>query len=352
VASHDDGSVPHRRLTSSLVALVAGCGLVGIGTVPADAATAPVATPLHTAPEPAVSPAATTVLPGTLVPLDGNPEGIAIDASGEVGVNVRRPAGLVSFPITSPTIRAFLPTGGTARHLVLGATNGLFLVPDETDNTLLEVELPSEKVMAQVTVGHQPHDAIPVGADTVFVADELANTVHIIRDGKVFRVVPAPLQPGGMAANPAGTRALVVGVRGRRIYEYTSSGNLLGEANCGQGPTHAVTGDGGLYWVADTNGGAVLGFRMGAHGPVQVATIPVGPEPYGMAFDTRTDTVWVTLTGENELLGLHMRGDTVASRTFYDTPRQPNTVAVDQATGEVVVAGATQPGELQFLPHA
>jgi DNA-binding beta-propeller fold protein YncE len=326
---------------------------MGIGAVGAAAASPPVATPLRTAPEPAVSPAATTVLPGTIVDLNGKPEGIAVDASGEVGVNVRQPDGLVSFPISDPSgAHNFLPTAGSARHLMMGATDGMFLVPDETDNMFLEVELPAQKVMAQVEVGHQPHDAIAVGSKTVFVADELANTIHIIRNGKVFRVVRAPLQPGGMAANPAGTRALVVGVRGRRIYEYTSSGNLIGEANCGQGPTHAVAGDDGLYWVADTNGGAVLGFRMGAHGPVQVATIPVGPEPYGMAFDSSTDTVWVTLTGENEVLGLHLHGSTVASRTFYDTPRQPNTVAVDETTGEVVVAAATQPGYLQFLPHA
>lgn len=348
----------YRRLVPALVVFLSGSWVLGGPPVSASAGgtakaeAAPVATPLRTAPEPAVSPAATTVLPGTLVALAGNPEGIAVDASGEVGVNVRRPAGVVSFPIASPTARAFLPTGGTARHLVLGATDGVFLIPDETDNTLLEVALPAQKVVARIRVGHQPHDAIPVGAHTVFAADELASTLHVIHDGRVVRVVRAPLQPGGMAANAAGTRVLVVGVRARRIVEYTATGRVIGAANCGQGPTHAVAGDGGLFWVADTNGGAVLGFEMGPRGPVQVVTIPVGPQPYGLAFDTRTDTVWVTLTGDDQLLGLHLHGTAVTSRTFYDTPRQPNTVAVDQATGEVVVAAATKPGVLQFLPHA
>jgi DNA-binding beta-propeller fold protein YncE len=312
----------------------------------------PVARPLRTAPEPAVSPPAAARLPGTIVALAGKPEGIAIDDAGEVGVNVRQPDGLVSFPLASPDDRHFLATGGSARHLMMGATDGLFLVPDESDNTLLEVELPSEAVVARVKVGHQPHDAIAVGASTVFVANELGNTVDIVRAGRVVRTVASPLQPGGMAANPAGTLALVVGVRGRRIVEYTVAGDRVGAANCGAGPTHAVTGDDGLYWVADTNGGAVLGFRLGPHGPVQVATIPVGSKPYGLAFDTKADTLWVTITGADRLLGLHLDGTAVRSETAYDTPRQPNTVAVDQRTGEVVVAGATQPGTLQFLAGA
>jgi DNA-binding beta-propeller fold protein YncE len=324
----------------------------GITRSAASGTPGPIAHPLRTAPEPAVSPPAKAHLPGTIVTLDGKPEGIAIDAAGEVGVNVRDPDGLVSFPLTDPSERQFLRTGGSARHLTLGATAGLFLVPDETDNTLVEVKLPSEQVVATVKVGHHPHDAIAVGPSTVFVADELANTIHIIVNGKVTRVVKAPLQPGGMAANPSGTRALVVGVRGRRIAEYTATGMLVGAANCGAGPTHAVTGNGGLYWVADTLGGAVLGFELGPKGPVQVATIPVGPRPYGLAFDGRTDTLWVTLTGADEVVGLHLRGTSVGSKTVFATPRQPNTVAVDQRTGEVVVAAATTVGSLQFLPDA
>ncbi len=184
------------------------------------------------------------------------------------------------------------------------------------------------------------------------MADELANTIHVITDGRVARVVPAPLQPGGMADNDAGTRALVVGVRARRISEYTAAGDLVGSANCGAGPTHVVAGDNGIFWVADTYGAAVLGFELGPRGPVQVANIPVGSHPYGLAFDTDRDTLWVTVTGDDKLLGLHLIGRSVASRTVYNTVRQPNTVAVDETTGELVVTGSTDPGQLQFLSAA
>ncbi len=68
-----------------------------------------------------------------------------------------------------------------------------------------------------------------------------------------------------------------------------------------------------------------------------------------MAYDNHRSTLWVTLTGSDELLGLHLRGTTVTSRTTYATVQQPNTVAVDNLTGELVVTGSTQQGALQLI---
>ena len=95
---------------------------------------------------------------------------------------------------------------GSARHLNLAGAYGPLLVPDETADMLVELALPSGQILESIAVGNHPHDAIAVGPDTNFVADELANTIHVITDGRVARVVPAPLQPGGMAGNDAGTR--------------------------------------------------------------------------------------------------------------------------------------------------
>jgi len=68
-----------------------------------------------------------------------------------------------------------------------------------------------------------------------------------------------------------------------------------------------------------------------------------------VAYDNHRSTLWVTLTGSDELLGLHLRGTTVTSRTTYATVQQPNTVAVDNLTGELVVTGSTQQGALQLI---
>jgi len=282
--------------------------------------------------------------------LGGAPEGIAVIRSGTVAVSVRDPNQVVLFELSTPAKRRTVPLSGSARHLFLGGPDGPLLIPQESDDRFVALGLPGGQVLETVPVGRQPHDSIAVGPDTVFVADELADTIHIVRNGAVTRVVPAPIQPGGMASAPDGSVMVTVGVRGRRITAYRTDGSTLGTANSGAGPTHAVTGSDGLYWVVDTNGGAILGFRVDGHGPHQVARLPVGIKPYGIAYDERRSTLWITLTGTNQLVGLHLKGKSVSSRVTYATVQQPNTVAVDDASGEVIVTGSTPQGALQFIP--
>lgn len=330
-----------HRLVAGLVLVafcVAGCG-------PA----AKPNKPLAVAPEPAISPLPSGPVPGLVLPLAGAPEGVAVVRSGTVAVSVRQPDGIVLFNLADPSIRSMVALSGSARHLFLAGPDGPLLIPDETDDRFVEMNLPDGHVIESVPVGRQPHDSIAVGPDTIFVADEIANTIHIIRNGRVIRVVAAPLQPGGMAASTDGSVMVTVGVRGRRITAYRPDGSVLGSANCGAGPTHAVTGSNGLYWVIDTNGGAVLGFRVDHHGPHQVARLPVGNKPYGVAYDQRRSTLWVTLTATDELLGLHLDGTKITSRTTYKTVQQPNTVAVDDTTGTLIVTGSTPEGALQII---
>jgi len=58
----------------------------------------------------------------------------------------------------------------------------------------------------------------------------------------------------------------------------------------------------------------------------------------------------VTLTGSNQLVGLHLNGSAVVARIVDATVRQPNSVAVAASTGELVVTGSTSPGAIQLIP--
>jgi DNA-binding beta-propeller fold protein YncE len=339
-----------RRLAAAAACLAtAGC-----------AAANNIAKPLQSAPEPAVSPPAAASPAGTVLPLNGDPEGVAVDADGVVAVNVRDPDGLVLFDLADPLQRRMVSLPGAARHLALAGPRGPLLVPDESDDRLVEVALPSGEVVRSLPVGRQPHDAAAVAGGSIFVGDELANTIHVINPDGNERVARAPLQPGGVAALSDGSVAVVVGVRGRQLSAYRPDGSLIGSANSGAGPTHVVAGSDGIFWVADTNGGAVLGFRILSHGPRQVARIPVGQQPYGMAYDPDRKTLWVTLTATNQVVGLALSGTTVEKREIYPTVRQPNTVSVYDLTGEIVVTGSTSRGAIELiglpvspsLPHA
>jgi len=296
-----------------------------------------------------VSPPPATPPAGGVTPLPGDPEGVVIDAAGTVAVNVHNPDGLVLFDLADPAGRHTVVLPGSARHLALAGRNGPLLVPEESTDRLVEVSLPSGSVLRSVPVGRQPHDAAPAAGGRVFVGDELADTVHVVAADGTARVVPGPVQPGGVAAAADGSVVVVVGVRGRRLSAYRPDGTTLGSVPCGAGPTHVVAGLADLFWVVDTDGGAVLGFRVGNGGPRPVARIPVGGKPYGVAFDAGRSVLWLTLTATDQLVALHLDGLRVARRSTYATVRQPDSVAVDAATGQVVVTGSTSPGAIEVV---
>lgn len=70
--------------------------------------------------------------------------------------------------------------------------------------------------------------------------------------------------------------------------------------------------------------------------------------PYGVALDARHARLWVTVTAFNRLVELRLGTHAPTRVRSYPTVRQPNTVAVDERTGRVFVAGRVG-GELQLL---
>lgn len=327
-------------LASSAFAVSAACGGSGTGQV----------RPRNDVPEPAAAPAATGELPGRIVALPGEPEGLVWDSrTATIAAAVRKPDGVALLDATTGKERARIPLGGAARHLQLAGPGGPLLVPSEGNDRLYRLSLPMGTVASEVPVGRQPHDAAPAAGGRVFVGDELADTVHVVAPDGTSRVVPAPAQPGGVASSPDGSVVAVVGVRGRRIQAYAPDGRMLGEADCGVGPTHVRAGAGGLFYVADTQGGAVLVFRAGPDGIRQVGRESTGGgAPYGLAVDAARSRLYVTLTGTNQLRSYGIDGEKLSADRSWATVRQPNDVAVDDVTGRVAVAG-TGDGLLQFI---
>jgi DNA-binding beta-propeller fold protein YncE len=211
----------------------------------------------------------------------------------------------------------------------------------------LQVALPSGTVTASTRVGRQPHDAAAAG-QAIFVGNEYSNTVSLIRGGKQVAVEPAPLQPGGVASD--GHVVVVVGVRGRQVEAYAPDGRPLGTAPAGAGPTHVRAGPNGLFYVADTEGDDVIIFQVTPGGrPRQVGDVRTEPgTPYGIAIDARRGLAYVTLTATNRLESFRIQGDRLVPARAWPTVRQPDDVAVDEATGRVFVAGRDD-SQLQLI---
>jgi DNA-binding beta-propeller fold protein YncE len=320
-------------------AAVSGCGTTGAasGSGLTDAGSRP-AVARTDVPEPATAPALDGKPAGVVVPMPGAPEGLAVDVPGGIlAVGVRDPNGIALVSTATGKVRMLVRLPGAPRHLQLAGETGPVLVPAEQASQLFQVALPSGRVIADTRVGRQPHDAAAVG-QTVFVGNELSNTVSLVRGGKQVAVVPAPLQPGGVASN--GRYVVVVGVRGRKIEAYDPDGRSLGTAPVGVGPTHVRASPAGLFYVADTEGGAVIVFRVTGGGPRQVGEVHTeAGTPYGIAIDGRRGLVYVTLTATNRLESFRIRGNGLVPAQTWPTVRQPNDVAVDAATGMVFVAG-------------
>lgn len=327
---------------------LSGCGATGAATGSAVTSGGSEPAAVRTdVPEPATAPALDGRPAGVVVPMPGAPEGMAVDVpDGILVVGVRAPDGVALVNTATGRVRKLVRLPGAPRHLQLAGPAGPVLVPAEQADELFQVALPGGTVIAGTRVGRQPHDAAAVG-QTIFVGNELSNTISLIRGGKQVSVEPAPLQPGGVASN--GEYVVVVGVRGRKIEAYDPDGRPLGTAPVGVGPTHVRASPAGLFYVADTEGDAVIIFRVTRSGPQQVGDVRTEPgTPYGIAIDGRRGLVYVTLTATNQLESFRIKGNGLVPAQTWPTVRQPNDVAVDTATGMVFVAGGDD-SQLQLI---
>jgi DNA-binding beta-propeller fold protein YncE len=297
--------------------------------------------------EPAKAPVVSVAPSGRVVVVGQQAEGIVADpVTHLVAVGVRDPDGLVLLDGRTGGPAGRVPLPGHLRHLDLAAPGGPVLVPDEDSGRLLSVGLPGGAVRSTVTVGEYPHAAVQTADGTIGVADELGGAFVLIRAGQVVHRFTDVTQPGGLAA--VGDQIGVVDVRDRTLALYdTRIPKRTGVVRAGAGPTHMVADRRGHLQVVDTRGGRLLTFEVTPK-LRQIGETRLGGTPYGIAYDDVRDRLWVTLTARNQVVGVDPGGAKPAVVATFPTVRQPNTVAVDPATGRVFVASRTD-GTVQLI---
>jgi DNA-binding beta-propeller fold protein YncE len=170
----------------------------------------------------------------------------------------------------------------------------------------------------------------------------------VVEDGEVVETIKTPLNPGGAAVTKSGLVG-IVGVKGLALEVFEADTlDSVDIIDAGKGPTHVEAGPEDRFYVADTRGDALLVYET--HPELeQVSSVALpGGSPYGIAVDLRRDRLWVTLTAENRVVRFALDGGMPRKIASYPTVRQPNSVAVNPASGCVFVAGRTE-GVLQLL---
>ncbi len=185
----------------------------------------------------------------------------------------------------------------------------------------------------------------------MLVGDERADTADLVGPDGTVRVVPAPVQPGGVTGAADGSVALLVGVRGRQVAAYRPDGSEIGRAAAGAGPTHVVAGPrgprGATFFVADTNGDAIVTYEVTLDRVRLVATTKVGSRPYGIGYDATRHRLWIASSATNTV---EVRdAGTFRLLAMHPTVRRPNSIGIDERDGSVWIAGATPDGTLQHL---
>ncbi|MBI5106541.1 MAG: hypothetical protein HZB46_16415 [Solirubrobacterales bacterium] len=181
-------------------------------------------------------------------------------------------------------------------------------------------------------------------AGRTFVADARTSTISVREGGRRVAAFRVAGHPAALSPADRGRRLAVLSGR-ERVLELYDPRTLrrVARATAGVGPTHVVAEADRLY-VADTQGGALLVFRVAPELEL-VRRVHLPGSPYGMAVDPERHRLWITLTARNALVSLPANGRPRVIRTL-PTVRQPDAVAVDASSGTVRVRSA---GVLQLV---
>lgn len=334
-----------RVLLCLATALLAACGQHGGAprAEPTGPSLPPAAEPKN-APPPGEAPA------GRIIPVGHAPEGVVVDPPTRiVAVATRDPNELVLLEADADAITARVPLPGVVRHLQLAARGGPVLVPVESANALVRVDLPRGTPEPPVVTGNSPHDAAAAANGTVFVANEHGASVAALRGDQIVKVFTDVVQPAGTAV--VGNSVGVLDVRRNDLTVYDAERlSVLGSTPAGAGPTHLVADRHGRMIATDTRGDAIRVFTA-LPTPHEVASVPQPGGPYGVAYDPVRDRLWVASSGTNEVIGYDMSQPTPRRVQRFPTVQDPYTLGVDATTGRLFVAGVSA-GVLQEIDAA
>lgn len=330
------GSVPSAFSVSRVLAgaaalvLLAGCSTSGdTDDLPTREPVVPAVAPTATTPDGRVLPTGRPI--GALVAVPGTSLLAALD---NTALSIIDPAAdpAVLRTITLPAPAAAIAPGKTGE--ILAAAPNRVLRVDAATGAISEI--PAEGDLR----------AVQLRSDgTLLIGTEDGTVRTIDPAGAVLDTVTGLVSADALAQ--AGNTVTVLDRHQTSITELNLDKDTLGLAlRAGDGAAAMIADPHQRLIITDTDGSELLVYT--ADPLVLRQRFPVGSSPYALAYDQRSDTVWVTCTQSNQIVGFDLSTGIPEEVGRHSTVRQPNSVAIDERTGDLFVGSATGDG-LQWI---
>ncbi|MBB5916506.1 DNA-binding beta-propeller fold protein YncE [Nocardia transvalensis] len=313
---------------AATVALAAGCSSSGDGDTGAPPAAAPASAAV--APAPVTAPAGTVTPAGPVAALVTAPDSgaVALLDADRTRLQLLGPGGQPATTVTLPAPAAAVAAGAPGQ--ILAAAGRQLIAVDAVTGALRVTPVDGDAR----AVARRPDGTVAVGLD--------GGRVRILApDGQTRATVSGLSAVDALAAT--GDAVAALDLAQTSLTQLDLGRDKPGLAlRAGTGATNLVADHVGRLLVTDTAGGALLVYT--ADPLVLRQRFPVGSSPYALAYDQRSETVWVTLTASNEVAGFDLSTGIPEEVGRFATVRQPNSVTIDERTGDMFVGSATGDG--------
>jgi outer membrane protein assembly factor BamB len=301
------------------------------------------------APPPTIAPAQAAVAPpittppaGVVWPLGGPAAAAVFDAATASLVVLRPDAGSQSavdvvgatpgiprtIPLTGPATSMAGDNGG---HVYLSTRGGYYRV-DVAASTATRMDVDGQQATEFTAIARRDDGKLVLGSADGAVYT-LNSDTSVGAQLKIFARVDKLVTQGNTT---------VVLDRGQTSVTTvdTTGTNAEHALRAGEGATTLAADSAGRVLVADTRGDELLVF--GTDPLILRQRYPVPDAPFGLAGSSRL--TWVSQTAANVVVGYDLATGIPVEKVRYPTVQQPNTLAIDDASGTLYVVSGSGAG--------
>ena len=228
----------------------------------------------------------------------------------------------------------------------LTASPGRIEIAEPDQGVVQQLILPDRK-LTETKTGGRPAASIAYGTDRLVAMGD-AKDIQVLPAAGPARTIAGQLYSADDVLDTGAGVVVLDRLRTAVFSVDVAAGKINEGLRAGDGAANAVTDSFGRVLVTDARAGALLAFSAGPLILRQRYPVPGGA--YGIAYDHRRNLAWVTLTGTNQVVGFDVRGGEPTEKFRFPTVRQPDSVAVDEQSGRVIVGSAAGEGTQVIQP--